>query len=123
MERFFYWGLTDSETYRNAVYGSDLDKIDLYGTDYLFAECKRLYDDLVYRVYTTDTQTALLDAIVQMSGGKSEITRYYELIRPQQKKPEMTPEEIIRHVAEQAGMAFSTGGDTADGCTAAQSSP
>lgn len=70
----------------------DLDKLDLYGVDYIFEKALSILNAEVdmkrYRAYITDSLKSLIEIIVKMAGGNDvEYPRYYDMIEQSEETP------------------------------------
>lgn len=106
MYAFFYYGITASEDYRNAVINCDLSKVEFFGVDYLFEFIQQYFDDKVYKIYLSDTLKMIAENTAKMVGGNAPSKRYADIIERKPVEKEKSPEEIIAEVNERCGLTM-----------------
>lgn len=93
---------------------ADLEKLELFGVDYIFEVLNDLNAKTKYKVYVTDTLCLIAREIAAIGGGKIDIQRYYDMIRPLEnnhKSDSRTAEEIVDEVIKNAGITIVEGGE------------
>lgn len=110
MHSFFYYCFTAPESYKTAVISADLQKLDLFGVEYLFEFIKWCTHDRLYRIYITDTLKMIAENTAKFAGGSVPKSRYAEIIEPKPAEPEKSAEEIIAEVNARCGLTM-TGGE------------
>lgn len=84
----------------------DIDKLDMYGTEYLFTLAEESQRDEMYKLYMSETSRLLIELIGKFGNANIEFPRYIDFVNPGKaaKKKSMTPEEIIDEVTKNAGL-------------------
>lgn len=93
---------------------ADLEKLELFGVDYIFEVLNDLNAKTKYEVYVTDTLCLIAREIAAIGGGEIDIQRYHDTIRPQaesSKSDGRTAEEIVDKVTKNAGITIIEGGE------------
>lgn len=105
---FFYYAVKSPEDFKNAVIRCDLEKLELFGDDYIldfvFSCINEKNKETIYRIYVTDVLKTIAEATVRLGRGEISLPRYADLIEPKQKKQEMSAEEIVEQVTRNAGL-------------------
>lgn len=108
MRAFFYYAVTTGEAYKEAVIACDLDKLDVFGDEYIYIVMRKQYKELLYKEYVTDTLRMIAE-------GKSyPVHRYADVINPKPDEPELSAEEIVEQVNKRAGLTMIEEGDEAN---------
>ena len=106
MHRFFYNCITDPGHYKAALIAADLEKLDLFGDEYLFTWLKQYSIDNLYRVYITDCLKMIAENTKKFTGGSSPSQRYSDLIGPKEPEDKRTPEEVIADINKKCGLTM-----------------
>lgn len=113
MHRFFYNSIANPQYYKTALIACDLEKLDLFGDEYLFEWLKQYGAERQYRSYITDCLKMICENTSKLAGGSAPSKRYFDMIEP--KKPEETrnADEIIADLNKKCGLTMidDTGGE------------
>lgn len=82
----------------------DLEKLDMYGTDYIFTLATEGQKNELYQLYMSESSKLLLEITARLGGSKIEFPRYMDLMNPKPREPEKTAEEIVMDVTKNAGL-------------------
>lgn len=105
MHQFFYCASKIEEVYRRAVISCDLEKLELFSTDYLFEYVEELLRGINYRNYLANSVRALVEVTARIGGGKINYPIYNEITKiDSEELHEKTAEEIIEEVTQKAGL-------------------
>lgn len=115
MHPFFYYAVGDWQTYKSAVIHADLEKIELFGIDYIFDFISEWVDDLKYKVYVTEALKNIIEVTARIGGGEISYNSFFDMLRLKEKEntPDLSADEIIDQVIQNTGLKIidSSGGD------------
>lgn len=105
MHRFFYLCFANPQLYKAALIRCDLEKLELFGDDYIF-ECVKIYSqEKQYRAYITDAIQMIAENTTKPYGGKAPSMRYMDMVEP---KPVDTRSamDIVAEVNSRCGLTM-----------------
>lgn len=94
MHTFFYYSITACKTYENAVISCDLDKLELFGADYIFMCAEKYEIDMSFKTYVTDSLKIIAENTARFAGGNTIGIRFFDIINPKSDKTNRSPEEV-----------------------------
>lgn len=85
----------------------DLEKLELFGVDYIFEVVRKLTEEMNYRICVTDGIRLIAKINAVMGGGDVDMQRYYDIIRPPKnavRNDDRTADDIVSEVVAKTGI-------------------
>ena len=113
MHRFFYNSFTNPQYYKTALIACDLEKLDLFGDEYLFEWLIQYNHERMYKNYIADCLKMIAENTMKFAGGSAPSKRYYEMIEPIKPEETRNADEIIADLNKKCGLTMidDTGGE------------
>lgn len=103
---FFYYSASALEVYKDAVISCDIDKLELFGIEYLYQFIQQYINERNYKIYVTDTLKMIAENTAKMNGGSVPNMRYIELVERKPVEKEKSADEIINEVNAKCGLTM-----------------
>lgn len=115
MHSFFFYAVADWQTYKSAVIHADIEKIELFGTDYIFDFISEWVDELKYKLYVTNALKNIIEVTARIGGIEISYNDFFDMLRPKEKEdtPDLSADEIVDMVIQNTGLKIidDSGGD------------
>lgn len=101
---FFYNIVTDLEAFKSACITLDLNKLDLFGDEYLLEHIKSHRQNITYQAYITNALKIIAENTAKFAGGTVLKHSYTELIAPKVYEEPKSADEVIADVNRKCGL-------------------
>ena len=113
MHSFFYYIIADIQTFKSVLISIDLEKLDLFGEEYLYEYFNRWSEDKLYKDYIAEELRTINNNVLRITGGRSIEYSFEELVKPREIRPHLSADEIVANVNASCGLIMidNTGGE------------
>lgn len=71
-----------------------MEKLDLFGIDYIYQVAEQYEIEMSYKAYVTDCLKIIAENTAKYAGGNTIGIRFYDIINPQPDEPTKSAEEV-----------------------------